>query len=214
MLSSNEQFCLFSSSSRNYLCQRCQTPKCVSAEFPGRQHLRQRVTLNLGTKRLNSWCQLLSVDAGEIMRNGPQMLSLCQRRRAEENCQAQNNRSTKKSNLNKKKKKTITSKSIITLPPQKNHFFLCSNIKPVQHFAAGWQSVSHSDTEGNKSWTNHKDLLMCVGWKEAFVLLLLLLSHLCKVCQQGDALNRLPKPHLVCQDPIDSLQPGEKPKKW
>lgn len=35
------------------------------------------LTLNLGTKRLNSWCQLLSVDAGEMMRNGPQMLSLC-----------------------------------------------------------------------------------------------------------------------------------------
>lgn len=35
------------------------------------------LTLNLGTKRLNSWCQLLSVDAGEMMRNGPQILSLC-----------------------------------------------------------------------------------------------------------------------------------------
>lgn len=43
--------------------------------------------------------------------------------------------------------------------------------------------------------------------KEAFVLLL---SHLRKVRQQGDALNRLPQAHLVCQDPIDSLQPGEK----
>lgn len=35
------------------------------------------LTLNLGTKRENSWCQLLSVDAGEMIRNGPQMLSLC-----------------------------------------------------------------------------------------------------------------------------------------
>lgn len=35
------------------------------------------LTLNLGTKRVNSWCQLLSVDAGEMIRNGPQMLSLC-----------------------------------------------------------------------------------------------------------------------------------------
>lgn len=42
---------------------------------------------------------------------------------------------------------------------------------------------------------------------EAFVLLL---SHLRKVRQQGDALNRLPQAHLVCQDPINSLQPGEK----
>lgn len=38
----------------------------------------------------------------------------------------------------------------------------------------------------------------------------LLLSHLRKVCQQGDALNRLPQAHLICQDPIDSLQPGKK----
>lgn len=36
-----------------------------------------RNTLNLGTKRLNSWCQLLSVEAGEMIKNGPQMLSLC-----------------------------------------------------------------------------------------------------------------------------------------
>lgn len=31
-------------------------------------------------------------------------------------------------------------------------------------------------------------------------------SHLCKVCQQRDALYRLPQPHLVCQDSINSLQ--------
>lgn len=39
------------------------------------------LTLNFGTKRVNSWCQLLSVDAGEMIRNGPQMLSLCCRNR-------------------------------------------------------------------------------------------------------------------------------------
>lgn len=35
------------------------------------------LTLNLGTKRVNSWCQLLSVEAGEMIKKGPQMLSLC-----------------------------------------------------------------------------------------------------------------------------------------
>lgn len=33
-------------------------------------------TLNLGTNLVNSWCQLLSVDAGEIIKKGPQMFSL------------------------------------------------------------------------------------------------------------------------------------------
>lgn len=30
-------------------------------------------------------------------------------------------------------------------------------------------------------------------------------SHLSEVCQQRDALDRLPQPHLVCQDSINSL---------
>lgn len=35
------------------------------------------ITLNLGTNLANSWCQLLRVDAGEIIKKGPQMFSLC-----------------------------------------------------------------------------------------------------------------------------------------
>lgn len=31
-------------------------------------------------------------------------------------------------------------------------------------------------------------------------------SHLSEVCQQRDALDRLPQSHLVCQDSINSLQ--------
>lgn len=34
------------------------------------------ITLNLGTNLANSWCQLLRVEAGEIIKKGPQMFSL------------------------------------------------------------------------------------------------------------------------------------------
>lgn len=34
------------------------------------------VTLNLGTNLANSWCQLFNVEAGEIIKKGPQMFSL------------------------------------------------------------------------------------------------------------------------------------------
>lgn len=37
------------------------------------------ITLNLGTNLANSWCQLLRVEAGEIIKKGPQMFSLCNR---------------------------------------------------------------------------------------------------------------------------------------
>lgn len=64
---------------KNLLLHRCPTLICDYTESTGMIQLRQTVTLNLGTKRLNSWCQLLSVEAGEMIRNGPQMLSLCRK---------------------------------------------------------------------------------------------------------------------------------------
>jgi len=42
-----------------------------------RTFLNVLITLNLGTNLANSWCQLLRVDAGEIIKKGPQMFSLC-----------------------------------------------------------------------------------------------------------------------------------------
>jgi len=38
------------------------------------------ITLNLGTNLANSWCQLLRVEAGEIIKKGPQMFSLWNKR--------------------------------------------------------------------------------------------------------------------------------------
>lgn len=38
--------------------------------------LHMLITLNLGTNLANSWCQLLRVEAGEIIKKGPQMFSL------------------------------------------------------------------------------------------------------------------------------------------
>lgn len=43
-------------------------------------------TLNLGTNLVNSWCQLLSVEAGEIIKKGPQMFSLWNRKTGLANC--------------------------------------------------------------------------------------------------------------------------------
>lgn len=48
-------------------------------------------TLNLGTNLVNSWCQLLSVEAGEIIKKGPQMFSLWNRKTGLANCRKTEN---------------------------------------------------------------------------------------------------------------------------
>lgn len=53
--------------------------KKFAFEIMERTFLHMLITLNLGTNLANSWCQLLRVEAGEIIKKGPQMFSLWNR---------------------------------------------------------------------------------------------------------------------------------------